>query len=53
VAKSTNQSYALQAQIDAEKAANDKLRADLDTTNANLAKFTVDSDADGVPRFLR
>ncbi|MEO7212181.1 OmpA family protein [Mucilaginibacter sp.] len=42
---------ALQAQIDAEKAANDKLRADLDATNANLAKFTVDSDADGVPDF--
>jgi OOP family OmpA-OmpF porin len=42
---------ALQSQIDAEKAANDKLRADLDATNANLAKFTVDSDADGVPDF--
>ncbi|AMR33343.1 flagellar motor protein MotB [Mucilaginibacter sp. PAMC 26640] len=41
----------LQAQIDAEKAANDKLRTDLDATNANLAKFTVDSDADGVPDF--
>ncbi|RWY54205.1 OmpA family protein [Mucilaginibacter gilvus] len=40
---------ALQAQIDAEKAANAKLRSDLDATNANLAKFTVDSDADGVP----
>ena len=42
---------ALQAQIDAEKAANDKLRTDLDATNANLAKFTVDSDGDGVPDF--
>lgn len=42
---------ALQAQIDAEKAANDKMRSDLDATNANLAKFTVDSDGDGVPDF--
>ncbi|MBD1392193.1 OmpA family protein [Mucilaginibacter glaciei] len=41
----------LQAQIDAEKAANDKLKADLDATNANLAKFTADSDGDGVPDF--
>lgn len=41
----------LQAQIDAEKAANAKMRSDLDATNANLAKFTVDSDADGVPDF--
>jgi len=41
----------LQMQIDAEKAANAKLRSDLDATNANLARFTVDSDADGVPDF--
>ncbi len=39
------------AQIAAEKAANDKLRADLDATNANLAKFTMDSDGDGVADF--
>ncbi|HEY4194373.1 MAG TPA: OmpA family protein [Mucilaginibacter sp.] len=41
-----------QAEIDAEKAKNDKLRSDLDATNANLAKFTVDSDGDGVPDFF-
>lgn len=41
----------LQSQIDAQKAANDKLKADLDATNANLAKFTADSDGDGVPDF--
>jgi OOP family OmpA-OmpF porin len=41
----------LQAQIDAQKAANDKLKTDLDATNANLAKFTADSDGDGVPDF--
>ncbi|WP_259070285.1 OmpA family protein [Mucilaginibacter sp. X4EP1] len=41
----------LQAQIDAEKAQNDQLRNDLNTTNANLAKFTTDSDGDGVPDF--
>ncbi len=43
---------AQQAQIDAEKANNAKLRGDLDATNANLAKFTVDSDGDGVPDFF-
>ena len=43
---------AQQAEIDAEKAKNDKLRSDLDVTNANLAKFTVDSDGDGVPDFF-
>ena len=43
---------ALQAQIDAEKAKNDQLRADLNTTNANLAKFTIDSDGDGVQDFF-
>ncbi|HTD42439.1 MAG TPA: OmpA family protein, partial [Mucilaginibacter sp.] len=47
-----NSIQAQQAQIDAEKAQNDKLRADLDATNANLAKFTVDSDGDGVPDFF-
>lgn len=41
----------LQGQIDAQKAANDQLKADLATTNANLAKFTTDSDNDGVPDF--
>ncbi|MDB5145897.1 MAG: flagellar motor protein MotB [Mucilaginibacter sp.] len=46
-----NSLLAQQAQIDAEKAKNDKLRSDLDATNANLAKFTVDSDGDGVPDF--
>lgn len=39
----------LQAEIDAEKAKNDQLRNDLNTTNATLAKFTTDSDGDGVP----
>jgi OOP family OmpA-OmpF porin len=38
----------LQAQIDAQKAQNDQLRNDLNTTNANLARLTVDSDGDGV-----
>ncbi|MDB5129433.1 OmpA family protein, partial [Mucilaginibacter sp.] len=38
----------LQSQIDAEKAKNDQLRTDLNTTNANLAKLSVDSDGDGV-----
>jgi OOP family OmpA-OmpF porin len=47
-----NSLIAQQAQIDAEKAKNDKLRSDLDATNANLAKFTVDSDGDGVPDFF-
>jgi OOP family OmpA-OmpF porin len=42
----------LQAQIDAEKAKNEQLRNDLNTTNANLAKFTIDSDGDGVPDFF-
>jgi len=39
----------LQGQIDAEKAKNDQLRNDLNATNANLAKATIDSDGDGVP----
>lgn len=42
----------LQSKLDAERARNEKLRADLDATNANLAslnaKFTADSDGDGV-----
>ena len=38
----------LQQQIDTEKAKNDQLRNDLNTTNANLAKLTTDSDGDGV-----
>ncbi len=42
----------LQGQIDAEKAKNDQLRNDLNTTNANLAKLTTDSDGDGVPDFF-
>ena len=39
----------LQIQLDRERAANERLRSDLNTTNANLAKLTVDSDGDGVP----
>jgi len=49
----------LQTQIDAQKAANDQMRSDLDAakaslaeTNANLAKFTADADGDGVPDFF-
>lgn len=48
----------LQGQVDAQKSANDQLRTDLNSTkadlaatNANLAKFTADSDGDGVPDF--
>lgn len=40
-----------QSEIDAQKAQNAQLRNDLNTTNANLAKFTTDSDGDGVPDF--
>ncbi|MDB5135089.1 MAG: OmpA family protein, partial [Mucilaginibacter sp.] len=47
-----NSLQAQQTQIDAEKAKNDQLRNDLNATNANLAKFTVDSDGDGVPDFF-
>ncbi len=47
-----NSLQAQQAEIDAEKAKNDQLRNDLNATNANLAKFTVDSDGDGVPDFF-
>ncbi|MBB5394430.1 OmpA family protein [Mucilaginibacter sp. AK015] len=39
----------LQAQIDAERAKNDQLRNDLNTTNSKLDRLTVDSDGDGVP----
>ena len=39
----------LQLQLNQQKAQNDQLRSDLNTTNANLAKLTVDSDGDGVP----
>lgn len=56
----------LQMQEDAERARNEQLRRDLDATrgdlsatknalnqtNANLARFTTDSDNDGVPDFL-
>jgi len=42
----------LQSQIDAEKARNAQLQNDLNTTNANLAKLTTDSDGDGVPDFF-
>lgn len=42
----------LQNQVDAERAANQKLRSDLDATNASLSalnsKFTADQDGDGV-----
>lgn len=55
----TMKEQALQAQLDAEKAANQQLRSDLNSTNANLsatnaniAKFTADSDGDGVPDFF-
>ncbi|MDB5003995.1 MAG: flagellar motor protein MotB [Mucilaginibacter sp.] len=42
----------LQRQIDAQKAANDQLRADMAAANANLAKYTTDSDGDGVSDFF-
>jgi len=58
-AEYTMKEIMLQNQIDAEKARNEALRADLEKTNANLivtntnlAKFTVDSDSDGVPDFF-
>jgi OOP family OmpA-OmpF porin len=38
----------LQGEINSEKAKNDKLRSDLDATNAALSKLTTDSDGDGV-----
>jgi OOP family OmpA-OmpF porin len=55
----TMKEIVLQNQIAAEKAKSDQLRNDLNTTNANLAvtnanlaKFTMDSDNDGVPDFF-
>jgi len=39
---------ALQIQVDQQKAENQKLREDLNTTNTNLARLTIDSDGDGV-----
>jgi OOP family OmpA-OmpF porin len=39
----------LQIQVNEERARNEQLRNDLNTTNANLAKLTIDSDGDGVP----
>jgi OOP family OmpA-OmpF porin len=39
---------ALQMQVDQQKAENERLRNDLNTTNANLARLTVDTDGDGV-----
>jgi len=39
----------LQLQVDRERAKNDQLRNDLNATNATLARFTTDSDGDGVP----
>jgi OOP family OmpA-OmpF porin len=38
----------LQAELALQKAQNDQLRTDLNTTNSNLAKLTVDTDGDGV-----
>jgi len=38
----------LQNQLDQQKAENERLRNDLNTTNSNLARLTVDSDGDGV-----
>jgi OOP family OmpA-OmpF porin len=42
----------LQREIDAQKAANDQLRADMAAAAANLAKYTTDSDGDGVSDFF-
>ena len=38
----------LQGQLDQQKAENERLRNDLNTTNSNLARLTVDTDGDGV-----
>jgi OOP family OmpA-OmpF porin len=38
----------LQNQVDQQKAENERLRNDLNTTNSNLARLTVDTDGDGV-----
>jgi len=48
----TMEEHRLQAQLDAQKAMNDKLRDDLNAMNANLAKYTTDSDNDGVADFF-
>ena len=42
----------LQAQIDAEKAQNDRLRADLNAANAMFARLMMDSDSDGVSDYF-
>jgi OOP family OmpA-OmpF porin len=42
----------LQMAINEQKAANDQLRTDLNATRADLAKFSADSDGDGVPDFF-
>jgi OOP family OmpA-OmpF porin len=39
---------ALQVQLDQQKAENERLRSDLNTTNANISRLTTDSDGDGV-----
>lgn len=39
---------ALQSEVDAQKAKDDKINSDLANTNATLAKLTADSDNDGV-----
>ncbi|WP_158827900.1 OmpA family protein [Mucilaginibacter lacusdianchii] len=38
----------LQSQLDDQRSQNQQLRNDLNTTNANLARLTADSDGDGV-----
>lgn len=38
----------LQDQLNQQKAENERLRSDLNTTNSNLARLTVDTDGDGV-----
>jgi OOP family OmpA-OmpF porin len=42
----------LQHEIDAQKAANDQLRSDMAAAAANIAKYTTDSDGDGVSDFF-
>lgn len=43
------QEAALQIQLNQQKAANEQLRSDLNSTNATVARLTTDSDGDGVP----
>lgn len=38
-----------ESDLSSERALNEKLKNDLDASNANLAKLTADSDGDGVP----